>query len=65
MFLLGSLALTAPACRSRAVTVTAPFDDRFERDQLGPDWLDTGGGYRVTGGKLLAHDAYIHPAWLK
>ena len=66
IFLLASLALTAPvACRSRAVALAAPFEDSFEREGLGPDWLDTGGGYRVTGGKLLAHNAYNHPAWLK
>lgn len=45
--------------------MTAPFSDTFERDNLGPDWLDTGGDYHVTGGKLRAHNAYNHPAWLK
>jgi len=47
------------------MAMTAPFEDRFEREDLGPDWLDTGGGYRVTGGKLRARGAYNHPAWLK
>jgi len=65
MFLLGSLALAAPACRSRPAAMTSPFEDRFDRAELGPDWLDTGGGYRVTEGKLLARGAYNHPAWLK
>lgn len=63
--LLGSLALAAPAaCRTRDAA-SPPFDDGFDREGLGADWLDTGGGYRVTGGKLLAHNAYNHPAWLK
>ena len=42
--------------------MTAPFSDGFERDNLGPDWLDTGGDYHVTGGKLRARNAYNHPA---
>ena len=67
--LIGSLALATPAaCRARQAAVSAPatatFDD-FQREGLGPDWLDTGGGYRISGGKLLAHNGYNHPAWLK
>lgn len=66
IFLLGSLALAAPvACRSRDAALSAPFNDSFDRESLGPDWLDTGGGYRVEGGKLRARTAYNHPAWLK
>lgn len=66
IYFLGSLALAATgACRTREAAPPAPFNDTFEREELGPDWLDTGGGYRVAGGKLLARNAYNHPAWLK
>ena len=64
---MASMVLAAPACRGRdtAPAMTAPFSDSFERDALGSDWLDTGGGYQISGGKLRAHDGYNHPAWLK
>jgi hypothetical protein len=45
--------------------ISGPFADAFERTSLGSDWLDTGGDYRVTDGKLRARNAYNHPAWLR
>lgn len=63
---LAAVGLTASLdCRARDAVLAAPYEDTFERTTLGPDWFDTGGGYRVAGGKLLAHDGYNHPAWLR
>jgi len=45
--------------------MSAPFSDGFERSEFGPDWLDTGGSYRIVDGKLVARNAYNHPAWLR
>jgi hypothetical protein len=41
------------------------FEDHFDRRQLGPNWLDTGGGYRIENGMLRAQGARNHPLWLK
>jgi hypothetical protein len=56
--------LALGGCRSKDPAITA-FTDAFERSDLGSDWLDTGGHYAVTQGKLVARDAYNHPAWLR
>lgn len=45
--------------------VTAPWDDRFERQALGDDWRATGPGYRLTEGVLSARGARNHPLWLR
>ncbi len=46
-------------------TVTSAFKDDFNRDSLGPDWLDTGGSYRLENGVLKVEGAKNHPLWLK
>ena len=52
------------ACRSKAEAPPAgPFADTFERGAPGEDWHDTGGGYAITDGKLVARRAYNHPLW--
>jgi hypothetical protein len=53
------------ACRAKDPMLAEPFTDRFDRDELGPAWRDTGGNYRIVEGKLVAHDAHNHPAWLR
>lgn len=59
----------APAlagCRAKAPPVlNERFADSFERPELGGDWRDTGGDYRVADGKLVARNAYNHPLWLR
>jgi hypothetical protein len=45
--------------------IAAPFVDSFDRAELGAAWRDTGGSYRIVDGKLVARDAYNHPAWLR
>ena len=52
-------------CRTKDPVLTTPFVDAFERTELGSAWLDTGGHYAVTNGKLVARNAYNHPAWLR
>jgi hypothetical protein len=52
-------------CRTRDEAITGSFVDSFERADLGPAWRDTGGAYRIVGGKLVARDAHNHPAWLR
>jgi hypothetical protein len=53
------------ACRVKEPTLSAPFTDTFERAELGPDWRDTGGGYQLKDGRLVARGAHNHPAWLR
>lgn len=58
--------LALGACRAKAPPVlSGVFTENFERVDLGPDWRDTGGGYRIAEGKLVARNAYNHPLWLR
>ena len=41
------------------------FSDKFDRVDLGENWLDTGGGYRIVNGELRAQGAMNKPLWLK
>jgi hypothetical protein len=41
------------------------FEDSFEREVVGDNWIDTGGGYRITEGELRAKGAKNKPLWLK
>jgi hypothetical protein len=41
------------------------FEDRFDRDVLGPDWSGPNGSYRIVEGKLVAEGAKNRPLWLK
>ncbi|MBC8133240.1 MAG: hypothetical protein H7X95_09700 [Deltaproteobacteria bacterium] len=53
-------------CRPKdAPVVSGPFTDTFDRAELGSDWRDTGGDYRLVEGKMVARNAYNHPAWLR
>jgi len=40
------------------------FEDRFEREELGTDWLDTGGNYKIVNGELRAQGSRNKPLWL-
>lgn len=40
------------------------FEDKFERDVIGPDYTVTGAGWTIRGGKLCVEDARNHPLWL-
>jgi hypothetical protein len=52
-------------CKGKPAAIQAPFQDDFERAEVGPDWNATSPAYRVTGGKLEVSGAYNHPAWLR
>lgn len=64
---VGSVVLgtSMAGCRATPPAISAPFTDDFSREGLGGDWLDTGGGYRVTDGQLAVAGAYNHPLWLR
>jgi len=65
------LLLSACTCEKRPGTgtlppITTPFEDSFERSELGPDYLATSQkAYRIEGGALVARMAYNHPLWLR
>jgi len=58
------LALTAPACAKRN-PIKRPFEDTFDRSQIGANYHNTGGPYQIADGKLNVQDAYNKPLWLK
>ncbi|MBK8482642.1 MAG: hypothetical protein IPL40_16010 [Proteobacteria bacterium] len=58
------LLATASASCARSAPIRAPFLDRFERTDLGPDYRNTGGPYRLSGGALQVRGAYNKPLWL-
>jgi hypothetical protein len=41
------------------------FEDHFDRADVGPDWLDTGGNYKIVNGELRVKGARNKPLWLK
>ncbi|HJL17029.1 MAG TPA: DUF1080 domain-containing protein [Sandaracinaceae bacterium LLY-WYZ-13_1] len=41
------------------------FSDDFEREQLGDDWHNTGGRYRIQDGWLNVQGAHNRPLWLR
>lgn len=40
------------------------FEDGFDRNEIGPDWIVTGGGWRIEDGRLCVKGARNHGAWL-
>ena len=43
---------------------SAGFEDTFDGVKLGDAWRDTGGGFRLSSGKLHVHGARNRPLWL-
>ena len=41
------------------------FEDNFDRTELGDNWLNTGGDYRIVDGMLRIEGAKNKPLWLK
>jgi hypothetical protein len=41
------------------------FSDRFDRAELGADWRDTSGKWRIEDGTACAEGAHNHPLWLR
>jgi hypothetical protein len=61
-------ALAAPtlaACKVREPpAIEGSYRDDYERTAIGPDYVKTGGGYRIVDGALSAKGAHNHPLWL-
>jgi len=54
------------ACPARGpAPLYSPFVDGFERPELGADWKNTGGPYRLAQGALVFSMAHNHPLWLQ
>jgi hypothetical protein len=76
----GASAAAKPADRPKTPTVAAKptasaptepspplgngFEDNFERAEIGPDWIVTGGDWRIDAGRLCVKGARNHGAWL-
>lgn len=59
-----AIAVTSSAC-VKSEAITAPFQDSFDRAQLGSDYHNTGGPYRIVDGQLEVRGAYNKPLWLR
>lgn len=61
------LALPWMACDPprRPASVGERFADDFERADLGPEWRETGPGWRISGGALVGQNVRNHPLWLR
>jgi len=44
--------------------ITAPFEDAFDRVELGPDWHALGPAWKITGGRLCVKGARNKGIWL-
>lgn len=54
-----------PAPRELLPTLTAPFQDEFERPHVGDDYFATGDHFRIDRGRLCVKGARNHPLWLR
>jgi hypothetical protein len=63
--LASGAATTTAAGPEHDVLLVAPFIDRFDRAEVGPDWTSTGGSWRLEGGRLCVEHARNHPLWLR
>lgn len=62
--LLFAAAFATASC-SKPKPITDTFSDDFERQQLGEDYHNTGGPYRIEEGKLRVKGAFNKPLWLR
>ena len=62
---IASGVLATLGCRAQAPVISEPFMDDFERAEVGPQWNDTGAGYRIRDGRVNVSQAYNHPLWLR
>jgi len=66
--LLALAALAAAGCSkssSEPAKIDAPFSEGFDGAELGADWFNSGGPYRIESGALAFSNAHNHPLWLK
>jgi hypothetical protein len=64
LFALPLFALLLAGCPKPEV-ITAPWGDGFDRPEVGANYYNTGGQYRVVNGMLNIQGARNHPLWLK
>ncbi|HTP30305.1 MAG TPA: hypothetical protein VMK12_32200 [Anaeromyxobacteraceae bacterium] len=64
---IANAALIHLAWRGEAPAAIAgpPFEDRFDRNAIGPDYFTTGMHWRIANGQLWAPAAKNNPLWLK
>lgn len=62
-----ALTLAVSACTPQGDPAVGPggFFDDFNRDDLGEDWHNTGGRYRIVDGQLNVQGARNRPLWLR
>lgn len=63
--LIAYLTLFHFACVRKNEAITSRFIDNFQRTDLGPNYRNTGGDYRILDGQLTIRGAHNHPLWLK
>lgn len=57
VFVFGACQKTAP--------ITTPWTDNFNRNEIGADYHNTGGPYKIEKGELKIKGAFNKPLWLK
>ena len=62
---LGSIACHAGSTETPDPPLGASFVDHFDRNDIGADWRNTGGPYRIQNGELVFSLVHNHPLWLK
>ena len=45
--------------------IEKPFNDNFDRPEIGSNYLNTGGPYRILNNQLNIKGSFNHPLWLK
>jgi hypothetical protein len=63
--MLPLLIATAVVGCTKTDPITSSFLDSFDRQQLGVDYNNTGGPYKIASGQLHIRGAYNKPLWLK
>jgi hypothetical protein len=63
---LAFLLIAVAACKDRPqATKTVPFEDNFDRSELGPDWLPSGGQWMIDKNAVYTTGANNAPLFLK
>ncbi len=66
MVVLALTAATAVGCKAKTPVISEPFNDAFERREVGAAWLDTSSGqFQVREGKLNVQGGLNRPLWLR
>ena len=65
LFVMTALLLAGCSKPAGDQVLSSRFSDDFERADLGAEWLNTGGPYRIEGGRLVFAKVHNHPLWLK